>query len=164
MSDEEAAAAIKAEVETRTKTIAERQGTRAAEHAEDAQRVEDSKQAIENRINDLQKWNDEVVKAHDAESEKRRQELADLIAEAKAKKEAMKVNPEEGPTSHTPAQPDIAGGAARADAVTGGFDIGALMSFQASESTDHLGRIAIATEKTADLLEKQDDSEGTWSG
>ena len=166
MSDEEASAAIKAEIETRTKTIAERQGTRAAEHAEDAQRVEDSKQAIENRINELQKWNDSVVASHDAESEKRRQELAALIAEAKAKKEAMKVNPEEGPTSHTPAQPDIAGGAARADAVTGGFDLGALMSFQASESADHLSRIATASERTADATEAiaENGNEGSWGG
>ena len=163
MSDEEASAAIKTEVETRTKTIADRQQTRAQEHAEDQQRTADAVQAMENNIKALQDRNTAIMAGRAAETDKRKAELADLIAIAKAKKEAMKVNPEQYDPPPL-GQPDIAGGAARADAVAGGFDVGALMSFQAGESTDHLSRIATATEKTADLLEKQDDNEGSWGG
>jgi hypothetical protein len=163
MSDAEASAAIKAEVETRTKIITERQNTRASEHAEDAQRVEDAKQALENRLNDLQKWNDEVVSGHDEEVQRLKDELAALSSEARAKKEAMKVNPETGPLPGM-AQPDIYGGAARADAVVGGFDIGAIMSFQAGASDSKLERIAIATEATAAALEDRQNDDSEWGG
>ena len=123
-------------------------------------------QAMENNIKALQDRNDSIIAGRDAETDKRKTELADLIAIAKAKKEAMKVNPDEGPSSHTSSQPDIAGGTARADAVVGGFDVGALMSFQAGESTDHLSRIATASERTADATEAMadNDNEGSWSG
>lgn len=163
MSDAEASAAIKAEIETRSKIITERQDTRASEHAEDRQRVEDAKQAMENRLTDLQKWNDEVVSGHDAEIQKLKDELAAFGAEAKAKKEALKVNPETGPLPGM-VQPDIAGGATRADAVVGGFDIGAIMSFQAGASDSKLERIAIATEATAAALEDRGNDESEWGG
>jgi hypothetical protein len=163
MSDEEAAAAIKAEIETRTKTISERQHVRADEHAEDRQRVEDAKQAMENRLNNLQHWNDSVVSTHAAEAEQRRQELAALIEEAKAKKEALKVNPE-GPASHTLAQPDIAGAQERASAVAGTFDVGALMSLQAGDSKEHLARIAENTQQTTELLQAIQEQNEAGSG
>lgn len=155
MSDAEASAAIKAEIEVREKTIRGRQDTRAAEHAEDAKRVDDTVKAMNARVAALDAWNAANVMAHKESTERRKQELADLIAQAKAAKEAMKVNPEAAPGGATPGTPDIAGGAAaeKSSAVAGGFDIGALLSFQAGANDSKLDRIAAASERTADATE-----------
>jgi hypothetical protein len=167
MSDEEASAAIKTEIEVRTKTIADRQDTRAAAHAEDRARVDDTVAQMGDELDALDEWNLKNIEAHDASTERRKQELADLVAQAKAKKEAMKVNPEAAPPG-APQTPDIAAGSAadRADSVTGGFDIGALLSFQAGASDSKLDRIAAASERTAEATEALAESgmEGAYGG
>lgn len=171
MSDEEAAAAIKTEIEVRTKTIAERQDTRAAAHAEDAARVDDVVAEMGDELDALDAWNLKNIEAHDASTERKKQELADLIAKAKAEKEAMKVNPEATPGGGAaPKKPDIGGGGGgaqdRANAVAGGFDIGALLSFQAGASDSKLDKIADASERTADAVEALSESglEGSYGG
>jgi hypothetical protein len=172
MSDEEAAAAIKTEIEVRTKTIAERQDTRAATHAEDRARVDDTVAEMGDELDALDEWNLKNIEAHDASTERRKQELADLVAQAKAKKEAMKVNPESDTGGASAGQAgtiaDIAAGSAsdRASSVTGGFDIGALLSFQAGASDSKLDRIAAASERTAEATEALAESgmEGAYGG
>jgi len=123
---------------------------------------------MDDRIAALDEWNAANVMAHNESTDRRKQELADLVAQAKAAKDAMKVNPEDATGGATPGTPDIAGGAAadKSSAVAGGFDIGALLSFQAGSNDSKLDRIAAASERTADATEALSEYglEGSYGG
>lgn len=162
LTDEEAQIAIKAEIDERTKTIDDRKRVRAEAHAEDRQRTNDAVKALENNLSALQKNNDKVVAMRDAETEARRQELAQLRAEA-ARQKAAAAAGWTMPGMKRPGIPDITSSVEKAYSVVGAFDIGALMSLQAGERDNYQERIATSSEESRDLLQQiRDEGASMW--
>ena len=111
-------------------------------------------------IDGLQQAGEQDKAARDAETDARRKELADLVAEAKAKKEAQAVSPTDS-KGNPLATPDVAGSAGD---VSGAFDVGAVLSLAAGDaSSSYQGKMLGLTQQIADNTAdggSSDDSEG----